>query len=280
MKYMLAILSCVLLFSGCTSSSLVYPVKNTQMMTVPPSSSGQVAVSSVFRILWPKGEKGGSAFLHKSGKVITAAHIVEGASANEVFLRTARGKVIKIRKIVMDIDLDLALLTPESKLTGNCFLISSESQYTIGNQIVIWGYPDGYGSNLPLLSVGYISGQDQVQSKSGKPIKRLVVNGAINLGNSGGPLIHVESGEVIGVVSSKLAPMPKYIEDALEALKHNNAITVFKRTMSDGSKVKMSTAQVAAEVLQYLRSQVQLVIGHAVLVGDIRTFLKDNSIDP
>lgn len=282
MNYMLGILSCVLLFSGCTSSSLIYPAKNTQMMTVTPSQSGQVAVSSVFRIAWLKGGKSGSgsAFLHKSGKVITAAHIVEGCRPEEVFLTTSKGKIVKIKHIVANSDFDLALLTPESKLTGNSFPISSDSLYTIGNQIVIWGYPGGYGSNLPLLSVGYISGQDQVQSKSGKPIKRLVVNGAINLGNSGGPLIHVESGEVIGVVSSKLAPIPKYIEDALEAMKHNNAITVFTRTMSDGSKVKMSTAQVAAEVLQYLRSQVQLVIGYAVVTGDIRTFLKDNGIDP
>ena len=108
----------------------------------------------------------------------------------------------------------------------------------------------------------------------------MVVNGAINLGNSGGPLIHVESGKVIGVVSSKIAPIPKYIKEALEAMKHNKSITVFVRTETDGSKVKMSTAQVAADVLQFLRSQTQLVIGHAVLVGDMRDFLKANSIDP
>ena len=280
MKYMFCFFCCVLLFVGCTSSSLVYPPKNTQMMTVPPGQSGQMAVSSVFRILCPKENKVGSAFLHKSGKVITAAHIVDGVPPNEVFLRTARNKEIKIREIVMDIDLDLALLTPESKLTGNCLPISSDSQFTIGSQVVTWGYPEGYSSNSPLLSVGYLSGTNHVTAPSRKPIERWVVNGAFNCGNSGGPLIDVNSGKVIGVVSSKLAPMPKYIEEALEALKQNNAITVFTRTKPDGSKERMSTAQVAAEVLQHLRNQTQLVIGHTVLVEDIRTFLKDNGIDP
>lgn len=284
MKYMLGILSCVLLFSGCTSSSLVYPQKSTQAMTVTPGQNGQVAVSSVFRIIWPKGKKSGSAFLHKSGKVITAAHIVEGCkNPEDVFIiisKGKKGKRVKIKHIEANSDLDLALLTPESKLTGNSYPISSDSQFTIGSQVTTWGYPRGYQSNFPLLSVGYLSGEDHVQTSSGKLIKRWVVNGAFNLGNSGGPLIHVESGKVIGVVSSKLAPIPTYIEDALEAMKHNNAITVFTRTMSDGSKVRMSTAQVAAEVLQHLRSQTQLVIGHAVETRDIRAFLKANGIDP
>lgn len=286
MKYILYILCCVLLFVGCTSSSLVYPPKNTQIsmsapiMTYSVGQSGQMAASTVLRIQCPQKNRGGSAFIHKSGKVITAAHIVEGCRPEEVFLITSKGKKVKIKHISANPDIDLALLTPESKLTGNCLPISSDSEFTIGSQVAIWGYPEGYLSNLPLLSVGYLSGEDHVPTSSGKSIKRLVVNGAFNRGNSGGPLIHVETVKVIGVVSSKLAPMPKYIEKALEALKKNKSIKVFTRTMPDGSKEPMSTAQVAAEVLQHLRNQTQLVIGHTVLVGDIRTFLKANGIDP
>lgn len=283
MKYMLCILCCVLLFVGCTSSS---PSKKIQIPTSAPimtdsvGQSGQMAVSTVLRIQCPQKNRGGSAFIHKSGKVITAAHIIEGCRPEEVFLITSNGKEVKIKHIVANPDLDLALLTPESKLTGNCLPISSDSEFTIGSQVAIWGYPEGYRSNLPLLSVGYLSGEDHVPTPSGKLIKRLVVNGAFNCGNSGGPLIHVESGKVIGIVSSKLAPMPEYIEKVLIALKQDKTITVFEQTRPDGSKVHMSTAQVVEEVLQYLRSQIQLVIGHAVPVEDMRTFLKDNGIDP
>lgn len=280
MKYMLGILSCVLLFSGCTSSSLVYPQKSIQTTTVSPGQSGQMAASSVFRIQCPRKNRHGTAFLHKSGKVITAAHIIEGCRPEEVFLINSKGKKFKIKRIVQNPDIDLALLTPESKLTGNCLPISSDSQFIIGSQVVTWGYPGGYSSDIPLLSVGYLSGKDYISTPSKKRIERWVVNGAFNCGNSGGPLIDVKSGKVIGVVSSKLAPMPEYIKDALEALKQNKNIIVFERTNPDGSKESMSTANVAAEVLQYLKSQVQLVIGHAVVAGDIRAFLESNGIDP
>jgi hypothetical protein len=37
---------------------------------------------------------------------------------------------------------------------------------------------------------------------------------------------------------------------------------------------------VIAEVLEYLRKQTQLVIGHAVILGDLRSFLKENDIEP
>lgn len=149
-----------------------------------------------------------------------------------------------------------------------------------GSQVTTWGYPEGYRSNFPLLSVGYLSGEDYVPAPSGKPIKRWVVNGAFNRGNSGGPLINIESGKVIGVVSSKLSPIPLYLKNALEDLKQSRNGVQQTVTMPDGSKVRMSTAQVAALVLQHLKNQIQLVIGHAVLVEDIRTFLKDNGIDP
>lgn len=102
----------------------------------------------------------------------------------------------------------------------------------------------------------------------------------LTLGNSGGPLVHVESGKVIGVVSSKLTPMPPHIENALKQLKKSKNITQFIRTHPDGTKEKVSTANVVEEVLQYLLSQTQLVIGHTVLIGDLRNFLKANGLNP
>ena len=55
---------------------------------------------------------------------------------------------------------------------------------------------------------------------------------------------------------------------------------MFTKTKPDGSKEQISEAQVTEEILQYLRSQTQLVIGHAVVAKDLRSFLKTNGIDP
>ena len=286
MKHLFQISCLVVFLAGTGTVRLIQSSARDQvptsapLMTDSPGQTGGVAAISVFRVVCPHKRLGGSAFLHKSGKVITAAHIVAGCEPNDVILITAKGKPVKIDKIVIDSDVDLALLTPQSPLSGNCLVISSDSKFGIGSQICMWGYPTGYTSGTPLLSVGYFAGVDSVKMPSGKIAKRWVVNAAVNLGNSGGPLVCVESGKVMGVVSSKLAPMPEYIESALAALKQNKTITVFKRIKPDGSAERLSTGQVVEEVLQYLRSQTQLVIGHTVVLGDLRGFLKANGIDP
>ena len=188
------------------------------MMTDSPGHTGQLAGKSVLRIACPKTNSGGTAFLHKSGKVITAAHILKGNNASDIFLINTKGKKVLIREITTDFDLDIALLTPKSKLRGPSFPVSTASQFTIGSQVSTWGYPTGYGSASPLLSVGWLSGQDLIKNEAGKKVKRWMVNVAINLGNSGGPLIDVETGQVIGIVSIKLAPLPQGIQKELEAL--------------------------------------------------------------
>ncbi|MCX5834740.1 MAG: trypsin-like peptidase domain-containing protein [Deltaproteobacteria bacterium] len=147
-------------------------------------------------------------------------------------------------------------------------------------QVSTWGYPAGYNGLAPLLSSGYLSGTDNIPGPSGKPVTRLVVNAAFNSGNSGGPLVEIDGNRVIGVVASKLAPLPPYIEKALKALKEAKYGLMFTKTKEDGTKEGVSEAQVTEEILQYLRSQTQLVIGHAVLVKDLRSFLKANGLDP
>jgi 2-succinyl-5-enolpyruvyl-6-hydroxy-3-cyclohexene-1-carboxylate synthase len=81
-------------------------------------------------------------------------------------------------------------------------------------------------------------------------------------------------------ITSKLAPLPQYIESALRASKDQRSGFVFAKTYPDGKKEEISEAQVIEEVLQYLRSQTQLVIGYGVMIGDLKKFLRSNNIDP
>ena len=48
----------------------------------------------------------------------------------------------------------------------------------------------------------------------------------------------------------------------------------------DGTKVKFSEGQIIAKVLDHLRSQVQLVVGKAVVLGNLRNFIKAQGIKP
>jgi S1-C subfamily serine protease len=250
------------------------------MTTDLAGKSGNIAVKSVLRILCPSKNRSGTGFLHKSGGIITAAYVVEGCTNNEVLVVSVHGKIIHVSDIKIDEDLDLFLLTLVESLKATALSISQNDKTSIGAQVSTWGFPSGYSGRASLLSSGYISGIDHVKTRNNKVVGKLVVNAAFNSGNSGGPLIEIENGTVIGVVSSKLAPLPQYIESALKALKEAKYGLMFNKTLPDGTKESVSQAQVVEEILQYLRSQTQLVIGYAVLGNDLKGFLKANGIEP
>ncbi len=250
------------------------------MTTDLAGRSGAVAVQALFRVLCSSKNKGGTGFLHKSGKVITAAHVVEGCAPTDLALVGASGQRLTVANIVTDAALDLALLSPSKAIDAPALPLSTTDEFSIGAQVSTWGYPDGYYGLAPLLSSGYLAGVDRVKVSGEKSVPRLVINAAFNLGNSGGPLLEIEKGTVIGVVSSKVVPLPPDIESALAALKMDKSIMAFEKTSPDGTKEKKSISQLLEEVLQYMRSQTQLVIGHAVMPSDLKAFLKSNGIDP
>lgn len=239
---------------------------------------GAAASQAVVRIICPKEDSSGSGFLHKSGRVLTAEHVVRGCS--EVILVTGSGSHIKATVLAVDSEIDLALLTPNNPLPVAGLPISTRETFSIGTQVSTWGFPGGYFGATPLLSVGYLSGVETTKFKSGRIASQWVVNAAFNRGNSGGPLLLIESGEVIGVVSSKIAPISPSAKSALDALeKQQNGFT-YEATKPDGSKVRLSEGQVVGMVLKELRHQMQLVIGKTVIISDIRNFLKIHGLEP
>ena len=238
---------------------------------------GHKAAVSVFRIVIPRLDRTGTGFLHKSGKILTAAHVVSDCVPQDVLIRLPGGKDVAISNIISDEDIDVAFLTPSPKISSDSLPVSYKRQFHIGAQVSTWGFPKGYNGVFPMLSVGYLSGTDAVQSKSGLTIERLVVNAAFNAGNSGGPLVEIETGSVIGIVTSKLAPIPPNIETILRAMRENKMGTIWEHTRPDGTVEHFSQDQMLERVIQYLRSQTQLVVGHAVLPEQLNRFIQSNN---
>jgi S1-C subfamily serine protease len=275
----ISILASLVIFSGeAAAQNRIAP--SSQMTGDLARHTANIAMPSVFRILIPAKNRSGTAFLHKSGGVITASHVIEGCSCQEVTLISSRGEKFGVKKFVSDQNHDLALITPDVKTNAPSLQLSSTDKFAIGLQVSLWGYPAGYKGQKPLFMSGYLSGLDMVETGDGKSVARWVVNAAFNNGNSGGPLVDIERGEVIGVVSSKLAPLPKEVESALAALRNQKSNFVFERKLEDGTRATLSEAQVIEFVLEYLRSQTQLVIGYAVTIVDLRNFLGSQGITP
>lgn len=239
---------------------------------------GGFALQSVLRVICPPVNSSGTGFLHHSGAIITAEHVVRGCQQAILVLPT-RSKV-PARVAATDAARDLALLQPQEAINGTPLAISGLRSLSIGTQVSTWGFPGGYRGTSPMLSVGYLAAIDAFRTPGGYTIQRWVVNAAFNSGNSGGPLLLVETGEVIGVVSSKLAPISREAEGALNALKNQQSGFLYTATRPDGSTFSVPEGQIVAMILHELRRQVQLVIGYAVLLDDIKSFLVENGMDP
>jgi hypothetical protein len=118
------------------------------------------------------------------------------------------------------------------------------------------------------------------RKKGGTVVKQWIVNAAFNSGNSGGPLIHIETGHVIGVVSSKLAPLSESSQSILTILEKQKYGMQYGLSRPDGTEGRISEAQLVGMVLKELRQQVQLVIGMAATAEGLWDFLTKNGVTP
>lgn len=255
------------------------PVSAT-MTTDMAGKTSEAAKRGILRVICRPTSLGGTGFLHKSGNILTAAHVISECRPADLMIITSSGQLFGVSNVISDADKDVALICPDAKIPGTPLIISAKAEPAIGEQVSTWGYPGGYDGLLPLLSVGYFSGTQIFTLPSQQLVQRWVINAAFNGGNSGGPVLSVEDGLVIGIVSSKLAPLPKSVEQILTVLASSKNILQYERHNPDGSITSLSEGQIVAEVLNYLRSQVQLVIGYSVTTKDLKDFLNANGITP
>jgi S1-C subfamily serine protease len=248
-------------------SSNHFPV-SAPMRSDSAGAGSTVAMGGVLRVICVRTGSSGTGFLHSSGNLITAEHVVRGAAPQEIFLAHSSGFQTNCSLVETDEVLDLALLKPVNVIQSSPLQICSANSFSIGDQVSTWGFPYGYSGTAPLLTVGYLSGVEDM-----KGVSRWVINAAFNSGNSGGPVLRIEDGTVIGVVSSKLAPLPPSIESVLEALANQQSGFLYTAVDAKGASFSLTEGQIVHSVLQFLRSQTQLVIGHSVILRSLREFL-------
>jgi serine protease Do len=220
-----------LLLAGCSSPSPLPPATDPPEATVtatqapPPTSpvstppalpaEPTAAPSRTAPTTWPEvvaevqsgvgqfsvtqcdGSSTGTGFLVAPNLVVTAAHVVDQASAIRVsFDGTAvRGLVLGFNELA-----DLALVRLDSPVSGHQFTFQGKEP-TLGTDVAALGYPDG---KTLTLTRGVVSGLDRdVDFGVGFIGDMIQTDAAINPGNSGGPLLG-QDGLVTGVVSAYL----------------------------------------------------------------------------
>jgi len=165
----------------------------TRGMDVPQSPSGmQVSMAGI----------GSGVLISPDGKILTAAHVVETASAINV--RFLGGETMKATVLSSEPGLDVAVLQLDHP-PKDAFVaaIGDADEVSVGDQVFVVGAPLGISHTL---TVGYVSGRRKTNAVfSGvSATEYFQTDAAINQGNSGGPLFNMR-GEVIGIVSHILS---------------------------------------------------------------------------
>jgi S1-C subfamily serine protease len=224
------------------------------------------------------GDRHGTGFLIESGSIVTNAHVVEGCDKSSIVAKQSSGKIVSLKNLVVDDRRDLALLQPEMQLSGGLSL-GEDQDLKVGMGLTTWGFPLIYSSGVPLLTVGYLSGYN-VDAGTVDHVKHLVVNGAFNPGNSGGPVLLANGTKVVGVVVWKQRLTSRNVPIAIEGLKHSATRSggTFSKVLPNGQTEQLSNEEVIAAVLEEFYNLVQVQIGEAIAVSELKAFLAENKV--
>jgi len=276
MRALLVVLLTVIFVGNATARSV--PTSTQSLLDGVKSRESKTVIKSVLMILCRKQSAKGTGFaLTGGGTIVTNSHVVGGCTAEELEgVSSVSNEIVKFSRMEKDDNRDLALLCATKPLPSGLELNGDENPL-IETEVETWGYPLRYQDPAPILSRGYVAGYTTAVRPQGTPVKRLIVNGALNPGNSGGPLIDRSSGRVIGVVVEKWMLFSPLIETAIRGFEHPSAMMggTFTRTDQQGKVIQVSDQEMMAEVLKEFYGKSQVMVGEAISVSELNAFLKD-----
>lgn len=228
----------------------------------------------------------GSGFL-VSGGIITNSHVIRKTDFDAIAIRfddsDSADQNSYIRVIINDViaaessenERDYAFLKMEEPEFNGChiFHFSENETVKVGQMIAFMGYPfEMY--NLT-CHTGYIS---SIYEENDVLVYQ--IDGSVNGGNSGGPLISLDSGDVIGIVTrAQTGLIKEQFDNLINALKLNQqAFSKAKSSVIFGgfdSRKHFVESQAAMEVIaQNLRRSANVGIGYAFSSDYVRDYFE------
>ena len=139
---------------------------------------------------------GSGSVIDGQGRILTAAHVVQGASSIKVSFQDGTTKTAKL--LGADQSTDIALLKVDpSGLTLHPLALGSSKTLAVGDALAVIGDPFQYSRSL---STGVVSGLDRtIGATNGFSIAHAIqTDASLNPGNSGGPVLDAK-GRLVGI---------------------------------------------------------------------------------
>jgi serine protease Do len=208
----------------------------------------------------PRRGAGTGFLVDAGGHILTNHHVVDGAE--RIIVRLSDGRSLRARIVGSDPDTDIALIKIDSATALPFATLGDSDSLRVGEWVIAIGNPLAYEHTVTVGVVSFL-GRKLFDSSFDRYIQ---TDAAINLGNSGGPLINAR-GEVVGInaaVSSRAASIGF-------AVPINQAVAILPQLRDEGRVsrgyigVKLRT--VDADVQRSLR----LSSAGGALVQDVAT---------
>jgi len=163
----------------------------------------------------------GSGFLVSAdGHIVTNSHVVRSDDPSLTQVIFPRGRPITCSGFVMrDLVRDYTIL----KIADSTFpflTLGSYDDVEEGDPIMFCGYPleeDPY-SAFPTTHMGYISSKLPAMV-DGNQLNICKLDGSVNNGNSGGPLLSQETEKVVGIITQKVGGIDNKMKEFVEVFR-------------------------------------------------------------
>lgn len=238
---------------------------------------------------WKGNEKiaSGSGFII-DGYLVTNNHVFSCPPSEKIVLEFVEqdGSTIKFHKELnkdnfmaalkegsTEENWDFAILEiNELKKMPSLKFCQPEKELPIGMPIGLLGY--AFGDNNLSIHAGMISSQF-----SKNDVKYIQVDASVNTGNSGGPLIDLETSEVIGIVTRAATGLTKMFDELIESFDKNiETMQTVKGMIELGSVDPMEALIISqsqmARISKEIKRSANVGIGYAFALDQIRDFFQ------
>jgi S1-C subfamily serine protease len=174
----------------------IYASASPGVVEISATGTGSTLPNPFGRGSSPSTSTGSGFVVDGKGHIVTAAHVVDGATSIKVTFSDGTSRTATLAG--KDDGTDVAVLKVDpSGLTLHPLALGSSASLEVGDAVVAIGSPFGYEESM---STGVVSGLDRtIQAPNGYTVAHAIqTDAALNPGNSGGPILD-SSGRVIGI---------------------------------------------------------------------------------